>query len=269
MSVNLTTYIFTWNPANWPWDNFERQVAKSLSGKPINSRWSTGNNKRIKRGERFFLLRQGDLKRGIVASGRTVSDGYTGRHWDGSKREANYADIAFDTIISIPDRLSTKDLVKKVPEYNWMRVQASGVSIDAVLADRLESIWRDHLADLKSGIFLYPGEQSPLALSEGTPRSVLVDTFERNRKARKACIAHYGFKCVVCDFDFAETYGSIGENFIHVHHLKGLADIGKEHEVDPIKDLRPVCPNCHAMLHAESPPITTKKLRQIIRSNKK
>jgi hypothetical protein len=31
--------------------------------------------------------------------------------------------------------------------------------------------------------------------------------------------------------------------FLHVHHLRELAALGKEYEVDPITDLRPVCPN--------------------------
>lgn len=43
---------------------------------------------------------------------------------------------------------------------------------------------------------------------------------------------------------FTDMYGDIGKDFIHVHHLL----IGEEYVVDHIKDLRPVCPNCHAML---------------------
>jgi hypothetical protein len=34
-----------------------------------------------------------------------------------------------------------------------------------------------------------------------------------------------------------------------VHHLRPLAGLKKEYRVNPVKDLRPVCPNCHAMLH--------------------
>ncbi|MEW5967974.1 MAG: HNH endonuclease [Pseudomonadota bacterium] len=36
---------------------------------------------------------------------------------------------------------------------------------------------------------------------------------------------------------------------MHVHHLKPLALTDGAYELDPIADLRPVCPNCHAMLH--------------------
>ena len=54
---------------------------------------------------------------------------------------------------------------------------------------------------------------------------------------------------MVCEFNFEAFYGERGKGFIHVHHLSSLAEIGQEYEVDPVNDLRPVCPNCHAMLH--------------------
>ena len=38
---------------------------------------------------------------------------------------------------------------------------------------------------------------------------------------------------------------------IHVHHLKMLSECEGGYEVDPIKDLRPVCPNCHMVIHCK------------------
>jgi 5-methylcytosine-specific restriction protein A len=67
---------------------------------------------------------------------------------------------------------------------------------------------------------------------------------------------------VACLFDFKEKYGGIGERYIHVHHLKPLAEIKKEYELDPIKDLRPICPNCHAIIHRRQPALTIEQLRQ-------
>ncbi|RPA27848.1 HNH endonuclease [Shewanella frigidimarina] len=79
-----------------------------------------------------------------------------------------------------------------------------------------------------------------------------------------ACIAHFGVTCQVCDFDFEKTYGEIGKGFIHVHHKIDLATIGENYQVDPINDLIPVCPNCHAMLHTEKPAMSIDKLRKMI-----
>jgi 5-methylcytosine-specific restriction protein A len=68
----------------------------------------------------------------------------------------------------------------------------------------------------------------------------------------------------VCGLDFGERYGALGEGFIHVHHLTELASIGREYEVDPVRDLRPVCPNCHAMLHRTDPALSPEELRAIL-----
>jgi 5-methylcytosine-specific restriction protein A len=61
------------------------------------------------------------------------------------------------------------------------------------------------------------------------------------------------------------TYGKIGDGYIHVHHLTPLNALkGKPQKIDPIKDLRPVCPNCHEMLHKTDPPYTIERLKEII-----
>jgi hypothetical protein len=101
-------------------------------------------------------------------------------------------------------------------------------------------------------------------LIEGAKKQVTVNAYERSQKARQECIDKYGYKCEVCDFEFEKKYGKIGKNFIHVHHLKELNKIKKEYEVNPIKDLRPVCPNCHAMLHKRKPSYSIKELKSII-----
>jgi 5-methylcytosine-specific restriction protein A len=116
--------------------------------------------------------------------------------------------------------------------------------------------------------FISPEETSPEAKHrEGTLKTVLVNVYERNAKAREKCIEHYGARCSVCEFDFEKKYGRIGRGFIHVHHLKDIASIGEEYEVDPRKDLRPVCPNCHAMLHTRrkpNPPYSIEELKMMM-----
>lgn len=71
----------------------------------------------------------------------------------------------------------------------------------------------------------------------------------------------------MCGFDFEKRYGKIGGGFIHVHHLTPVSEIGKEYVVDPDprNDLRPVCPNCHEMLHSRrGNPLSIEELRGII-----
>lgn len=120
---------------------------------------------------------------------------------------------------------------------------------------------KETIGDLQTAI-VYPDElDKPETLFEGIKKTVLVNSYERNPIARKKCIEHYGAQCVICDFNFEKVYGNIGIGFIHVHHLTKLSDIGQGYEVNPVKDLRPVCPNCHAMLHQKNPPHTIGELK--------
>lgn len=84
---------------------------------------------------------------------------------------------------------------------------------------------------------------------EGILKKVYVNHYERDREARNKCIEAHGCKCSVCGMDFEKMYGELGKGFIHVHHIVPISTIGKEYKIDPINDLVPVCPNCHAMLH--------------------
>ena len=102
---------------------------------------------------------------------------------------------------------------------------------------------------------------------EGTTKQVTVNIFERNATTRAECLRKNGYNCKVCDMSFLQAYGKIGENFIHVHHIKPLAGVAGEYELDPKKDLVPVCPNCHAMLHTYSPPLSVEELRAILKDN--
>jgi predicted HNH restriction endonuclease len=113
--------------------------------------------------------------------------------------------------------------------------------------------------------FVSPEElQSNEEFTEGKVQLVPVNIFERSTKARSSCLRLYGYVCSVCGFDFEKFYGELGREFIHVHHIKPLAEIGEEYTVDPIKDLRPVCPNCHAMLHRQTPALTVSQLKDLI-----
>jgi hypothetical protein len=99
----------------------------------------------------------------------------------------------------------------------------------------------------------YPDEvDSERTYVEGALTVVAVNRFERDRAARAACIAHYGLKCMVCQTSPEAVYGAAGRKAMHVHHVVPLSSIRREYVVDPINDLRPVCPTCHAVIHSRS-----------------
>ncbi len=105
-------------------------------------------------------------------------------------------------------------------------------------------------------------------LYEGAKKQIYVNSYERNRGARDQCVKHYGAQCIICQFDFEKMYGEVGRDIIHVHHLKPLSDIGKKYRVDPIKDLRPVCPNCHVIIHNKNPPYSIDEVMAMIRNTR-
>jgi predicted HNH restriction endonuclease len=106
-----------------------------------------------------------------------------------------------------------------------------------------------------------------LAYTEGGRVLMALSRYERSPKLRAACLKKHKAKCCVCGLDFKKRYGDIGDGFIHVHHLRPLAQVAAEHEVS-VDDLVPVCPNCHAMLHQQSPPYTPKELRGLMKAAK-
>ena len=116
-----------------------------------------------------------------------------------------------------------------------------------------------------SGALVEPAEpELSGALHEGARLRVESDHYERNPEARARCLAHYGKACVACAFDFGRVYGAQAAGFIHVHHLTPLATIAVDYIVDPVRDLRPVCPNCHAVIHLREPPYIIDEIRAIL-----
>lgn len=99
---------------------------------------------------------------------------------------------------------------------------------------------------------------------EGTPYEVQSIRYERNPINRELCLAHKGYTCAVCGFNFLETYGDIGKDFIEVHHTTMVSQMGPYYKFDVDRDLVPVCSNCHSMLHRRKPPYTVKELQEIL-----
>jgi predicted restriction endonuclease len=82
----------------------------------------------------------------------------------------------------------------------------------------------------------------------------------RSRKLRDAALAHYRdadghVRCAVCGFDFEETYGELGKDYIELHHEKPIcqySDEGVEQILSQaVQNMRPLCANCHRMIHRD------------------
>jgi len=265
----METYLVTWNPDRWKWDMKAHLDALRRHGF-FDYHWSCGHTKSIRRGDQIFLLRQGREPRGVCATGLAVGEPYFAKHWDPKKRgKALYIDIRFDSLLE-PERDGVLPLSElgtgELKSVNW-RTQSSGIRIAADAAAELENLWKKFLAERgQSPIVLADEVTSPSRFYEGATRIISVNTYERDPRAREACINHYGAVCSICGFDFARVYGKHGRGYIHVHHIVPISTIGKTYVVDPVADLRPVCPNCHAMLHRGDKVLSPSELKAMLQT---
>ncbi|HVV70699.1 MAG TPA: HNH endonuclease [Verrucomicrobiae bacterium] len=137
----MTAYLYTWNPDEFAWVDFERSRVRLENRKRVRLRWTCGNAERIPAGRRFYLLRQGREPRGIVGSGRTISKTFT-HTWRGQR--ANFNDIEFDALVPLrPDLiLGLKELLKVDNRRGYWGVRSSGVKVPARIEKVLEAKWQ-------------------------------------------------------------------------------------------------------------------------------
>lgn len=99
---------------------------------------------------------------------------------------------------------------------------------------------------------------------EGSTKDVVMQLHERSSKARQACLAHYGYNCFVCGENLRLRYSGLPMELIHIHHEIPLSSVVGANTVDPINDMKPLCPNCHAVAHARSTPYSVAELKRML-----
>lgn len=95
-------------------------------------------------------------------------------------------------------------------------------------------------------------------IREGKETTTSSKSKKRSKKLRDAAIEYYKddnghIKCAVCGFDFEKTYGELGKDYIQIHHEKPIcqysSDGVQKYIKDAVKDVKPLCANCHCMIH--------------------
>lgn len=255
----MATYLLTWNPDKFAWDQLNSEAVRFARGEVVESDWSCGNTKSIPVDARIFMLRQGSRGRGIVASGWTVRGTFQALHWDPELARAgglnNYVRVRMDQLLD-PNAASILDVYSidsgPLSHVYWGR-PASGTSLEDEAAAALELAWAEHIGSGRVQSNLDP----ELAALEGTLRLRLVKHRQRERALREAKIAAAQaasadgrIRCEVpgCGFDFEEQYGRAGQGFAHVHHTRPLSEFDGPIVVS-LSELAVVCANCHSIIH--------------------
>ena len=193
----------------------------------------------------------------IVAAGTVRTAPRPSERW-ANKYEAEVGQIRFR-----PNPIPIEVLRAHLPEWGYLRYARNYTTVPPEHTDVLQALLSiERRFDVESGVS--PDELDYGTYWEGAIRHVCVNAYERDPRARRMCIANHGTTCVICGFSFGAVYGPAAEGFIHVHHLRPLSEVGGEYEVDPEKDLRPVCPNCHAVLHRRVPAYSIEEVRAFL-----
>ena len=74
--------------------------------------------------------------------------------------------------------------------------------------------------------------------------------------------------CEICEFDYTEKYGDLGEDYIEAHHTIPVSEL-KEGSKTKVEDIVLVCANCHRMLHRKRPWLSKNDLKEILRAKVK
>jgi len=209
------------------------------------------------------LIRLGVQPKGIVASGYVDSKPFKEQHFRSDKKFTNYIKVKFDCILDSEfNNILEIEYLSDI-KFQWFAQSAKTIS-DSV-AKKIEIYW----TELAKSSSIYPNEIiDNKTIYEGSFSKVLVNKYERNPEARQICLSQYGYSCSVCSINFENVYGDLGKKFIHVHHIKPLSEIQETYIVNPLTDLVPVCPNCHAMFHRSQNTLSISKLREILNRNK-
>ena len=255
----MKTYLLTWNPNRWAWDDLAKEANDTAAGKTVVGRWSCGNTKQIQKGDRVFLVRLALEPKGIVGSGWVVKSPYLDKHWSFEKADKGeqglFIEAEWERLID--SNVNSPLLLSKLPqgklgERSWTP-QSSGVRVPDEVVSGLEELWAIHVGKTALASVTTDTE---LAAMEGAERLSLVRHRRREQSLRDAKVAEARkltdgrLKCEVpgCGFNFETVYGELGRDYAQVHHLNPLADRTTPSETK-LTDLAVVCANCHAMIH--------------------
>jgi hypothetical protein len=184
------------------------------------------------------------------------------KYWLNPKKKEQSPSEGFETLIK-KDKLdiSLEALVLRYPFNNLFTKE----ELDVARARLIKGGYNGpELYGLTPDQLIAEEIVAPENYQEGAKHSIIVNAYERNLQAREACIKHFGAKCSVCGFKFGDHYGDLFKDYIHVHHLISLSQIGEKYTLNPITDLRPVCPNCHAIIHKKDPPYRIDEVKEFI-----
>lgn len=185
-------------------------------------------------------------------------------------RRYNSANAAFGGLArKIGKQLGISEKPALGDEGFWFPVLAEGAWRDGEYIWTMRESLKDALIELDWFVNKPAYRETTVSgrvFAEGARFTVVLTIYERNRSARQHCIKLFGARCVACGMSFEDVYGNVGKGLIQVHHLEQISKKETRYCVCPESDLRPVCANCHLIIHRRTPPYTIEEVQTMIRS---
>ncbi|MGN0036045.1 MAG: hypothetical protein ACI36X_02340 [Bacteroidaceae bacterium] len=146
------TVVLMWNPAvsSFTPEDHRHGIAHLFTDY---FNWSVWEHEKARCGDRFFLVRVGEGRTGIVMSGVFDSQPYEADDWSGRERRVFYMDMLPNVVLD-PDEapmLTTEQLSEAIPSFDWTGGH-SGRLLTKDEAKTLEAIWEDFLRKNKDKV---------------------------------------------------------------------------------------------------------------------
>ena len=257
----MAAIILGWNLERWNERDYAADAATLQETGQVLHAWPIGPETNIGPAADAWLFLQDSPSRGLIGHGVVLSEPVLAKPLVGGEESAAYVEVVLDALLPIGNQVPPDILRDAVPNVRWDGMNGTATIVDVDDEASIREVWRQHGPE-QPGDPMYP---VPGTYPEEAVTRVNLIRFEGNPEARRACIAFHGTNCAACGFSFEVGYGEIGKDFIHIHHVVPVSQIGRDYELDPSTDLVPLCANCHAMAHrGVSTPRTVAELRRII-----
>ena len=138
------TYLLRWNPkiSSYTLEDYRHDVKYNPDG--FCSNWSVYEWEEAHDGDRYYMLRTGDDKPGIVYRGIFTSEPYEDEDWNMTDKLRHYVDMDCYDCIPADEQspITIKILEENIPNINW-RAGHSGELLSDEDAEKLDEMWEE------------------------------------------------------------------------------------------------------------------------------
>lgn len=224
----MDVYILFWNPATsgYTMEKFKENFKNHTQI----GNWAFNDHDKVEFGNKFYLIKIGEGKTGIVGQGYITGKAYESKDWlNKSENLQYYADIWTNVTFDpdqVDDLITLEQLSEAMPDFNWYG-GPSGQLLDqknTVILNKLFIDWLD------ANPRLFPERAH---LDVGQINLTMFDEVNEHLTEK------YGKKCAICGYDYEKCFG---EETAKENHLSVPFDLIVSKDLPHL--IYRICNNC-------------------------